>query len=127
MNNKEWRETELNRFLEDVSMGTPSYESIQDFSAWLEWAAEEQTGWIINGTYGAGACLYLRKTLAGITPRCNAEARIGQALLTVWSGSMWNSRDWHKLTPKAQKAVRRAVKVVMKAKDDDWAIEEESS
>ena len=106
MNEIEYQTNELAIFLNSKNC---FFDHVKDFSDNLETMdVLEQIEWIENGSYGAGACLAMQKTLKGITPRANAEARIGQTVLHALYGKPFPY--WKKLSTKAQNNVSKAVK-----------------
>ena len=105
MTNKEHQSNELRRFYDQK---TRYFDTVKDFEESLKGMdIEEQIEWIENGSYGAGPCLALQIALKSITPRCNANARIGNVVLKSFYGK--DFRYWNKLSKKVQKKLNKAI------------------
>jgi hypothetical protein len=110
MTNQQYQQNELKRF---YAKKTAYYDNVKDFAEWLDNTdILQQIEWIENGTYGAGECFYLQRVLNGITPRCNAMARIGGAVLSIFYGK--DFRYWNKLTKEVQAKMTAAVTAWMR-------------
>lgn len=95
------------------------FDSAKDFAERLDsMDIPEQIRWIANGTYGLGACLALRLAVEGLSPRCNAVARVGQVILHAFCGKPFTGRDWHKLPPGVQSRVNTACEAFLSSEKE---------
>jgi len=105
MTHKEYQKMELRRF---NGQSSAYFDSVQEFNDRLaDMDIPEQIEWIENGSYGAGACFALQIALRGITPRCNANARIGNVILHAFYGKPFTA--WKKLSAEVQGKLNKAV------------------
>jgi hypothetical protein len=110
LSNEQYQENEVKRFL---NQNTSYFDTVQEFSESIENGNPLQDlEWIENGSFGAGACLVLKKTVEGLTKRMNHNARIGGVLLHATYGKPF--RYWHKLSPKARTMLNEAVETWLK-------------
>jgi hypothetical protein len=117
-NQNEWEERELVAFRRQ---NNKYFDSVKDFNENLENSnIEEDLEWIANGTYGAGACLALKKTFEGLNNRMNKRARVGQVLLKALYGA--DFRYWSKLSPDVQEALNKAVDKWIAKPNKDFAL-----
>jgi hypothetical protein len=130
MSDKAYQAAELKRHEADMARREGYFANVADFvrgmgtvdNGWIR----EQTEWMVNGSYGAGACLAFQRCVAGITPRMNRAAVIGQFILSNLYGKTWKSGDWHKLDKRTLAEVNKAVKWFDGRKRQHWAMELEA-
>ncbi len=112
MNNKEYQHMELKRF---YAQKDKYFDTVKEFSDDLEsMDILEQIEWIENGTYGAGACFAMQKTLKNLTPRMNHKAHVGGICLHTFYGKQFPY--WQKLSDAAKEKINQAVAEWMKQK-----------
>jgi hypothetical protein len=116
--NEAYQKNEIWRFL---NQKTTYFDTVKEFSDNLEeMDILTQLKWIENGSYGAGACLVLKRELEGLTKRMNHQYRIGSVLLHALYGKPF--RYWNKLSEKAQSRTNEAVGIWLNRNNYDFAI-----
>ena len=114
------REYQMNEWMRFVNSKYSSFDTVKEFNDWiLNSDILEQLEWIENGSFGAGACLELQRTYAGLTNRMNKRAQIGRVLLHALYGKPFNK--WNKLSKQAQDKLNAAVDTWL-GQDKDFAI-----
>lgn len=119
LSQSEYEARELRSFLNSKHS---FFDSTKDFAERLEsMDIPEQIEWIANGSYGAGACLALRKAFdyAHESKSCNGPAHVGAVILHAFYGRPF--RSWKKLPPEIQAKVQSACEAFL-ASSPDFAI-----
>ena len=122
---RDYQTAEMRRHDNEMSRRGGYFANVAEFdSSMMQTEAgwiKEQVGWIINGSYGAGACFAFQRTARNMTARMNREAVVGQFILSNLYGRTWKSADWHKLSARTQREVTKAARWFLGLKRPNWA------
>lgn len=121
----DYQQAELRRHDNEMSRRGGYFANVAEFDASMKTTStgwiKEQTSWIINGSYGAGACFAFQRAARNMSARCNREAIVGQFILSCLYGRTWKSADWHKLSARTRREITKAARWFIGLKAPKWA------